>query len=68
MRKGIHERIHAEIHQGNKEEEARLEEMLEVPSEWKEVLDLMMEEKAVLPKPTGSTKQRIDKISRGQRK
>ena len=33
VREGIHERIQAEIHQGNKEEEARAEEMLEVPPE-----------------------------------
>ena len=50
MREGIHERIQAEIHQGNKEEEARLEEMLEVPPEWNEVPYLVMEEEDVLPK------------------
>ena len=55
---GIHERVQAEIHQGNKEEEAKGEEMLEVPPEWNEVPDLMMEEEDVLPKATGSTKQR----------
>ena len=49
MREGIHERIQAEIHQGNKEEEARVEEMLEVPPEWNKVLDLMMEVEDVLP-------------------
>ena len=57
MREGIHERIQAEIHQGNKEEEARAEEMLEVPPECNEVPDLMMEEEDVLPKATGSTKR-----------
>ena len=56
MREGIHERIQAEIHQGNKEEEARAEEMLEVPPEWNEVPDLMREEEDVLPKAEGSTK------------
>ena len=55
-REGIHERIQAEIHQGNKEVEARAEEMLEVPPEWNEVPDLMMEEEDVLPKAMGSTK------------
>ena len=49
-REGIHERIQAEIHQGNKEVEARAVEMLEVPPEWNKVPDLMMEEEDVLPK------------------
>ena len=62
VREGIHERIQAEIHQGNKEEKARAEEMLEVPP------DLMMEEEDILPEATGSTKRRRDEISRGQRK
>ena len=66
MREGIHERIQAEIHQWNKEEEARAEEILEVPLEWNE--DFMMEVEDVLPKATGSTKWRRDEISRGQRK
>ena len=68
VREGIHERIQAEIHQGNTEEEARAQEMLEVPSEWNEVPDLMMEEEDVLPQATESTKWRRDKISRGRRK
>ena len=42
--------------------------MLEVPPEWNEVPDLMMEEKDVLPKAKGSTKQRRDEISRGRKK
>ena len=45
-----------------------MEEMLEVPPEWNEVLDLMMEEEDVLPEATGSTKRRQDEISRGWRK
>ena len=65
VREGIHERIQAEIHQGNKEEEARAEEMLEVPPEWNEVPDLMMEEEDILPEATGSTKRRRDEISGG---
>ena len=31
------------MHHENKEIEARAEEMLEIPPEWNEVLDLMME-------------------------
>ena len=68
VREGIHERIQAEIHQGNKEEEARAEEMLEVPPEWNEVPDLMMEEEDVLREATGSTKRRCNEVSRGGRK
>ena len=45
-----------------------MEEMLEVPPEWNEVLDLMMEEEDVLPKATGSTKRRRNEISRMRRK
>ena len=67
-REGIHERIQAEIHQENKEVEARAEEMLEVPPEWNKVPDLMMEEEDVLPEATGSTKWRRDEIFLGQRK
>ena len=68
MREGIHERIQAEIHLGNKEEEARVEEMLEVPPEWNEVPDLMIEEEDVLTEAKGSTKRRRDELSRGRRK
>ena len=46
-REGIHERIQAEIHQGNKEVEARAEEMLEVCPKWNKVPDLIMEEENV---------------------
>ena len=67
-REGINERIQSEIHQGNKDVEARAEEMLEVPPEWNKVPDLMMEEEDVLPEATESNKQRRDEISRGSRK
>ena len=58
VREEIHERIQAEIHQGNKEEEARAEEMLEVPPEWNEVPDLMIEDEDVLHQAAGSTKRK----------
>ena len=67
-REGIHERIQAEIHQGNKEVEARGEEMLEVPPEWNEVPNLMMEEEDVLPVALGSNTRKRDEISQGRRK
>ena len=50
---------------GTNEVEARAEEMLEVPLEWNEVPDLMMEEEDVLPEAKGSNKRRRDEISRG---
>ena len=34
LNEGIHERIQAEIHHEDKEEEARVEEILDVPPEW----------------------------------
>ena len=42
--------------------------MLEVPLEWKKVLDLMMEEENILLEDTGPNKQRRDLISQGRRK
>ena len=70
VREGIHERIQAEIHQGNKEEEARAEEMLEVPPEWNEVPDLMMEEEDVLPQdlPNGGEMKSPEGGENGGRK
>ena len=46
--------------------ETRKSKMLEVPPEWNEVPDLMMEEEDVLPKVTGSSKRRHGEVSRGQ--
>ena len=68
MRAGIHERIQAEMHHGNKEIEARAEEMLEIPPKWKEVLDVMMEEGEILPEDMRPDKQKRVEISRGRRK
>ena len=50
----LSEGIQAEIHHEDKEAEARAEEMLEVPPEWNEVPDMMMEDEEVLPKAKGS--------------
>ena len=68
VREGIHKRIQAEIHHEDKEAEARAEEILEVPPERNEVLDLMMEDKDVLPEAEGSTKRKRDEVARGRRK
>ena len=64
VREGIHKRIQAEIHHENKE----VKEMLEVPLEWNEVPDMMVEHEDVLPKAEGSTKQKRDEVTQGQRK
>ena len=68
MREGIHKRIQAEMHHENKEIEARVEEMLEIPPEWNKVLDLMMEEGDILPENMRPDKRRRDEISQGWRK
>ena len=63
VREGIHERILAEIHHEDKEAEARADEMLEVPPEWKEVPDLMIEDKHVQPVTKAAVKQNIDEVA-----
>ena len=68
VREGILERIQAEIHHEDKEAEARLEKMLEIPPEWNEVPDLMMEDEDLLPEAAGSTKQKRDEVTQGWRK
>ena len=45
-----------------------MEEMLEIPLEWNEVPDLIMEDGDILPEEMRPDKQRRDEISRGQRK
>ena len=42
--KGINERIQAEIYHENKERAVQAEEMLEIPMEWNEVPDLILED------------------------
>ena len=63
VREGIHKRIQVEMHHENKEIEARVEEMLEIPPKWNEVLDLMMEEGHILPEDTRPDKRKRDEIS-----
>ena len=64
LREGIHERIQDKIHHEDKEAEARAEEMLEVPLEWNEVPDLMMEDKEVWPASEAAVKPKIDEVAR----
>ena len=59
VRKGIHERIQVEIHHEDKEAEAAAEETLEVPLEWIEVPDMMMEDQDVLPAIEAAVKRKI---------
>ena len=68
VREGIHERIQAEIYHENKERAAQAEEMLEIPPEWNEVPDLIMEDGDILPENMRPDKRRRDEISSGQRK
>ena len=68
VREGVLKRIQAEIHHADKEAEDMAKEMLEVPPEWNEVTDLMMEDKDVRPATEGAAKRKIDEVARGQRK
>ena len=68
VREGIYERIQAEIHHEDKVAEAIAKEMLEVPPEWNEVPDMMLEDKDVLPKAEGYTKWKRDEVAQGRRK
>ena len=63
VREGIHERIQAEIYNENKEREAQAKEMLEIPPEWNEVPDLIMEDEDILPENMRPEKRRRDEIS-----
>ena len=67
-RERIHERIQGEIHHADKEREARAEKMLEIPSEWNEVPDLIMEDGDILPEYMRLDKGRRDISSQGWRK
>ena len=55
-RKGIHERIQAEIHHEDKEAETTAEEMLEVSRGWNEVPNLVMEDEEVRSASEGAAK------------
>ena len=68
VREGIYERIQAEIHHEDKEAETTAKEMLEVPPEWNEIPDLMMEGEDVWPANEAVVKPKIDEVAWGQRK
>ena len=67
VRKGINERIQAEIHHEDKEAESRAEEMLEVPMERNEVPDLMIEDEDVRPATEVAVKWKIDEVAWAER-
>ena len=68
VREGIHERIQAEIYHKNKEREAQAEEMLDIPPEWNEVKDLILEDGDIFSENMRPEKRMRDEISQGQRK
>ena len=65
VREGEHKRIQAGE---DKEAEATVEEMLEVPPEYNEVPDLMMEDQDVRPATEGAAKWKMDEGSPGAEK
>ena len=66
VREGMKERIQAEIHHEDKEVEARVEKMLEVPPEWNEVPKLMMEDKDILPEAERFHQTEVAQVQRKQ--
>ena len=68
VREGIHERIQVEIYHENKEREAQAEEMLDIPPEWNEVKDLILEDRDILSENMRPEKRMRDEISRSRRK
>ena len=65
VREGIHERIQVEIYHKNKERAAQAEEMLDIPLEWNEVKDLILEGGDILSENMRPEKRMRDEISRG---
>ena len=67
-REGIHERIQAELQNGDTEKASQAEEMLELPPVWNEVQDLLMEDGDVISEDLRPRKHKRDKVARGRRK
>ena len=68
VREGIPERIQAKMYHKDKEREAQAEEMLDIPPEWNEVKDLILEDGDILSENMRPEKRMRDEISRGWRK
>ena len=60
--------MQAEIHHADKKAETAADKMLEVPLEWYEVPDLMMEDEDARPVTEAAVKQMINEVAQGQRK
>ena len=67
-RKGVHERIQAEIQYEDKEAEVAEEVMLEVPPEWNAVPDLIMEDEEGMMITETDNKWKRDEVAGGWRK
>ena len=62
MREGIHERIQAEIHHGDRERAFQAEVRLDEPLGWNDVEDLIMEDGEILEENTRPEKRRRDEV------
>ena len=68
VREGIHERIQAEIYHKDMERAVQAEETLDIPPEWNEVKDLILDDGDIWSENMRPEKRRRDEISRGWRK
>ena len=67
-REGIHERIQAELLNGDAEELSQAKETLELPPVWNEVQDLLMDDGDVISEEISPGKRSRDEAARGRRK
>ena len=63
VREGVHERIQAEIYHKDKEREVQAEVMLDIPPEWNEVKDLILEDGDIFSENLRPEKRMRDEIS-----
>ena len=68
MRKGIHERIQAEIYHEERERAFQAEERLDAPPGWNDVEDLIMNDREILAENMKPEKRRSNEVARGRRK
>ena len=67
-RERVHKRIQAEVQHQDKEVEVAEKVMLEVPSEWNAVPDLIIEDKEGMMITETYTKRKRDEVAQGHRK
>ena len=65
---GIHERVQAEIHDGDKGEQLQVEEELELPPSWHDVSDLLIDDDMITETEVRPGKRVRDEPARGRRK